>query len=250
MGYGMEKEIEGFLIDRGIPFMGIAVPRELPSVPGDFSPVSILGNTASVVCYGVPIPRGVIHADRDALASYWRYCNMTYRWLDSTANRLCVMIEQTGHLAGPIYGCFPWRLFGNKYRGLLPLVYWAEEAGLARLTRCGLAANPTYGTRMLLGGVVTTMKLKPTGKIREEPCPEGCFACGEACPAGAIAKTGKVDHNLCIRRSGSNPLLSHLLRDREAKDRFPMETLLNTVAVDDHGSYTCFECVKVCPLNE
>jgi epoxyqueuosine reductase QueG len=249
MGNGIEKEMEGFLIDRGIPVMGIAAPRELPSVPGDFSPRSILGNVASVVCYGVPIPGGVIHAERDAPALYWRYCNMTYRLLDTATNRLCLLIEQKGHLAAPIYGCFPWRVSGNKYWGLLPLVYWAEETGLGRLTRCGLAANPTYGTRMLFGGVVTTMELKPTGKIRKEPCPEGCFDCSEACPVGAIAKTGKVDQNLCIRRSGANPLLSHLLRDREAKEKFPMETLLNTVAVDDHGSYTCFKCLEACPLN-
>jgi hypothetical protein len=41
----------------------------------------------------------------------------------------------------------------------------------------------------------------------------------------------------------------HLLRDQDAKEKFSFETLLNTVGVDDHGTYSCFRCVEVCPLN-
>ena len=44
--------------------------------------------------------------------------------------------------------------------------------------------------------------------------------------------------------------MAHLVKDREVRERYSFETLLNTVAVDDHGSYLCIECLKVCPLNE
>lgn len=35
---------------------------------------------------------------------------------------------------------------------------------------------------------------------------------------------------------------------RVPEDFFP-ETIVNTVGVDDHGTYSCNECLKVCPLN-
>ncbi len=35
---------------------------------------------------------------------------------------------------------------------------------------------------------------------------------------------------------------------RVPEDFFP-ETIVNTVGVDDHGTYSCNECMKVCALN-
>jgi len=245
----VEVEIKNFLNGEGIPIMGIAAICNISSVPEDFSPPDIVKGTKSIICYGVPIPKGIIYADGNDLSLYWRYCNMLYRMLDTASNKLSLILEEKGYLASPIYGCYPWKIVNREFWGLLPLVYWAEEAGLGKLTKCGLLANPNYGTRILLGGIVTTADLEPTEKLSDEPCPSDCFKCIDACPANAIGKTGKVDHNLCMRYSGANPLLAHLLEDRAVREKFSFETLLNTVAVDDHGSYLCFKCLKVCPLN-
>jgi epoxyqueuosine reductase QueG len=246
---GNETEIRGFLNSNGIPMMGISAVHELPRVPEDFSAKTTLEGAKSIICYGVPMPLGIIHGSNNDLALYWRCCNMLYRSLDTISNRLCLMLEEKGYLANPVYGCFPWKLVNEKFWGLLPLVYWAEQAGLGKLTRCGLLASPGYGTRILLGGVVTTCLLETTGKFSDELCPSDCYDCIEVCPVNAIEKTGKVDHNVCIRYSGANPLMAHLLGDREIKEKFSFETILNTVGVDDHGSYLCNSCVKVCPLN-
>lgn len=245
----IEVEIKDFLNNKGIPIVGIATTYQLPSVPEDFSPQGILKTARAIICYGVPIPKGIINADSHSLALYWRYCNMVYRALDTASNHLCLILEEKGHLASPIYSCFPWKTVAREFWGLLPLVYWAEEAGLGKLTRSGLLANPNYGTRILLGGVTTTMGLQPTEKLSDELCPPGCLDCIDACPVHAIGKAGKVDHDSCIRYSGANPLLAHLLRDPDVKEKFSFETMLNTVGIDDHGSYTCFNCLKVCPLN-
>lgn len=64
------------------------------------------------------------------------------------------------------------------------------------------------------------MELDCTGKQEKEPCPSECRDCSDACQVEAISATGKVSHNLCIRHSGANPLLTHLLNDREAKEKF------------------------------
>jgi epoxyqueuosine reductase QueG len=242
-------KIRNFLNSQGISVWGISSAEQGPSVPEQFTPQALLKQAKSVICYGLPIPRGIVFADKNDLDLYWRYCNMSYRSLDLTSNQLCSLLEKKDATAIPIYGCFPWKVFDQKFWGLLPLVYWAEETGLGKLTRCGLLVNPDYGTRILFGGVVTTMDLKPTDKIDKELCPPDCFDCVKACPVHAIEKTGKVNHNLCIRYSTSNPLLAHLVKDRDKKQKVPFEMLLNTVGVDDHGSYLCFKCLKVCPLN-
>ena len=157
-------------------------------------------------------------------------------------------MEEKGYVTVPIYGCYPWKVVTRQFWGILPLVYWAEEAGLGTLSACGLLANPVYGTRILLGGLVTTADLVSTGKLDEEVCPPNCTDCVDACPAHAVCATGKVDHNQCIRYAHENPLLHHLLADDMRE--FSFETLVNTVGVDDHGTYVCLDCVKACPLNQ
>lgn len=245
----IQVKIRDLLNSKGISVMGISSIGPLPRVPERFTPQALLKEAKSIVCYGLPIPRGIVFAQNNDLDLYWRYTNMAYRLLDATSNQLCLVLEEKGASAIPVYGCFPWKVVNSKFWGLLPLVYWAEQAGLGKLTKCGLLASPKYGTRILLGGVVTTLNLEPTGKLDGELCPADCFDCIEACPVNAIEKTGKVDHNKCLRCSTSNPLLAHLAKDPGTKEKFSFETILNTVGIDDHASYRCFKCLKVCPLN-
>jgi epoxyqueuosine reductase QueG len=241
----IETQIRNFLSNEGIPLTGIAPADYLFSIPEEFSPQAILSNAQSIICYGMPIPKGIVHAHTHSTSLYWRYCNMTYRTLDTVSIKLSLLLEETGSTA-PVYGCYPWKVVNREFWGILPLVYWAEQAGLGTLTKCGLLGNHKYGTRMLLGGVITTVKLEPTQKSSDPICPSDCFECINACPANAIDKTGKVNHNQCIRHAHENPMLHHLVKEPK---EFSFETLVNTVGVDDHGTYRCFECIKVCPLN-
>lgn len=247
---GIEAAITRLLASQQVQAVGIAPVARIPSVPDECSPEAVLQGARSVMCYGMPIPEGILHATHHALALHWRCCNITYRFLDTLSNHLASFLEDRGHRTVPIYSCFPWKISNGECWGLMPLIYWAQEAGLGKLTRSALLAHPRYGTRMLLGGVVTTLALPASGKPAFQGCPPACRACLDACPARAIAETGKIDHNRCIRASGANPLLSHLLRDTATKEKFDFETILNTVSVDDHGAYTCFQCLAVCPLNE
>lgn len=245
----MKSEISSFLYEEGISVHGVAAVKQLLPTSENLSPQTLLEGARTVICYGVPIPKGIVYAKSNSLDLYWRYCNTQYRTLDSVSNRLCLFLEEKHCSATPIYSCFPWKIVNREFWGHLPLVYWAEQAGLGRLAKCGLLVTPQYGTRILLGGVITTQKLEPDEKVKEDICPPNCFDCIDACPVKAIERKGKVDHNLCIRRSSSNPLLALVLDNQPIRKNYPFDKILNTVAVDDHGTYSCFECMRACPLN-
>ena len=245
----VKYEINSFLRKEGMSVFGVAVAKRLPSISKGFSPRALLKGAKSIICYGIQIPKGLAYAESNSLDLYWRYCNTQYRVLDSVSNRVCLFLEERNCSATPIYSCFPWKVVNREFWGHLPLVYWAGEAGLGRLAKCGLLVTPQYGTRLLLGGVITTQESEPDEKLEEDLCPLDCFECIDACPVKAIKRTGKVDHNSCIRYSSSNPLLELVLSNQKIGRNYPFEALLNTIAVDDHGTYSCFERLKACPLN-
>ena len=244
-----KNKISRFLCSEDMSLYGFAAVNHLPTTLENLSPKIPLEGARTVICYGVPIPKGILYARSNNLDLYWRYCNMQYRTLDSVSNRLCLLLEEKKCSATPIYSCFPWKVINREFWGHLPLVYWAEEAGLGRLAKCGLLVTPQYGTRVMLGGAVTTLEIEPDEKIKHDICPPDCFDCIHACPVKAIEKTGKVDHNLCIRRSSSNPLLVLVLDNQSIRKNYSFDKILNTVAVDDHGTYSCFECLRACRLN-
>jgi len=246
----LETKIRNFLSGEGVPLMGTAEVCPLPNISETHSPQTILKEARSVICYGLPIPKGIIYAERDALLLYWRYWNITYRSLDIMTHRLCLMLEEKGHRAVPAYGCFPMKVQNREFFAVLPLINWAELAGLGRLSKCGLLVHPKFGMRISLGGVITTANLTPTASIKNEVCPPECSVCLNSCPVNAIDKTGKVNHSSCMRYANTNPLAEHLLRDPSTKDKHSFETINNVIGVDDHSSYNCFECLKACPLND
>lgn len=86
----LESKIKNFLKSERISMMGIAGVGPLPNGPERQSPRSILQEARSVVCFGTPIPKGIMYAQRDALPLYWRFWNITYRVLDQMAHRLCL----------------------------------------------------------------------------------------------------------------------------------------------------------------
>jgi epoxyqueuosine reductase QueG len=173
---------------------------------------------------------------------------MSYRALDELANRLCRLLEATGHRAAPAYSCFPQKLRGSSCYGLVPLVVLGESAGIGRVARSGMLAHPEHGSRMLLAGVVTDAKLPQSDAMDFKPCPDDCSECHRACPASAIDTTGKVDHEKCIRAAHKNPTFWHLMKDEATLNKFDPETLLNTAGADDHASYECNACLRACPL--
>jgi epoxyqueuosine reductase QueG len=130
----------------------------------------------------------------------------------------------------------------------MSLVMMAEAAGIGRRGKNGLLFNADYGPRLMLGGIVTTADLPVMAwpQRDEKGCPADCFACQEACPVGAIDKSGKVDRLACLKHSMKAPILSYFMKTR-AFDPSEESMINHVTSVDDHSMYTCINCISKCP---
>lgn len=108
----------------------------------------------------------------------------------------------------------------------------ARRAGIGWYGKNSNMLLPGKGSWFVLGSVVTTAPLPPTGP----PVADGCGACRrciDGCPTGAIVAPGVVDANRCLawllQRAGT----------------FPVEY---RAALGDR-IYGCDDCQEVCPPN-
>lgn len=243
------QELWDWLVSQGVAGLGLAPATAMEGAPAGLAPHDLLPDAAGLICFGLPVPRGVFQAGGRGLALYWRAANLLYRQLDGLALRVANRLEARGGLALPVPGCFPYDFQGKgSFSGFISLTQMARACGLGQVGNNGLLFHPRFGPRLILAGVVTTLALEPG--VWPEPasrgCPAGCRVCQEACPAGALNGQGRVDGLACAKASTSSPLFSYLLRADAARPG--QEAMLNqTTAVDDHSWYTCIQCVAACP---
>jgi epoxyqueuosine reductase QueG len=136
-------------------------------------------------------------------------------------------------------------------RGYLNQLRMGEVTGIGTIGRNGLLLHSRYGSRLMLGGVVTTADLPPIGQqaIKEPGCPPECRICLDVCPVGAIStEKQRVDVMRCLNFTARTPLLPKVrflllqsLRPRAA------ERLMNITTIDEHTMHVCSRCVAACP---
>lgn len=109
----------------------------------------------------------------------------------------------------------------------------AARAGLGFIGRNHMLINLQLGPQILLGEIVTTLKLAPDEPI-EQTC-SNCNRCIAACPTGALGADSRFNANKCI---------SYLTI--ECKDEIPPQL---AGKVGDH-LFGCDACVLACPYCE
>ena len=243
------EEIGGIFRQNGVPLFGFGPASPLEDAPPRYRPADYLSSAKSIVCLGIPVPRAVFRCGGRANDVYGRAVNIYYRKMDSLLLQAACALEDAGHPALPVFGCFPYEVKGRgDLWGFVSLPAMAEAVGLGKIGRNGLLFNSVYGPRLILGGVVTSATLPAMawpGKD-EKGCPEGCSVCRESCPVKAIDETGRVDRAACVFHSMNSPILNHLVKSKEfgAAD---MQGIINVAGVDDHSMYNCTLCVSACP---
>ena len=106
----------------------------------------------------------------------------------------------------------------------------AAKAGLGFIGKNHMLINPQLGCQILLGEIITSLKL-PADKPIKGDCSD-CGKCVRACPTGALRPDGQFDANICIS------YLTIEYREQITSDL--------AKKIDDR-IFGCDECVLACP---
>jgi epoxyqueuosine reductase len=112
---------------------------------------------------------------------------------------------------------------------------WAEQAGLGWIGKHSNLVSAEYGSWLLLGEILTTLKLEA-----DDPATDlcgSCTLCIQACPTEAITEPYVVDATRCI-----SYLTIELRGDESAIAHELQEGMGNKI-------FGCDDCLDVCPFN-
>ena len=168
-------------------------------------PYDLLPTARSVVVMAVHLINGVM----DRLPESWREFNCNYfestDFVNALGFKVARFLERRGCRAYPIS-------YGSRY-GIeserLSSRHAAVEAGLGQIGLNNLLLTPEYGPRIRLIAVLTEADLMPDKRIEGEICAgKKCgYRCVDKCPAGALAKSGKINYQKCWDYNKSLPAL-------------------------------------------
>ncbi len=244
------EELKKLFAQNNIPVFGIDKASSLENEPSGYRPSDMLDSAKSILCFGIPVPKGIFKCQGRSESMYWRAASIYYRNIDAVLMRACSIIDEKGEVAIPIYTCFPYDIKGKgDFWGYMGLVKMAEAVGIGKIGKNGLLFNSKYGPRLLLGGIITTASLPTIAwpENDEKGCPQECFTCQKQCPVKAIDKTGKVDRVACIKYSMRSPIFSNLMKAGNFGSE-DVQMINHVTAVDDHSMYQCIKCVSECPF--
>ncbi len=98
------KEIKRLFSQNHIPVFGITKAGSLENEPSGYRPSDMLESAESVLCLGMPVPKGIFKCEERSEWMYWRTANIYYRNIDMVLMRVCNILEEKGKIAVPVYG--------------------------------------------------------------------------------------------------------------------------------------------------
>lgn len=248
-------ELRRIAKEENISVLGVGPASEMASEPPGYRPEDFMPHVQSLICFGIPIPRGVYHSSRYQLETAWRSQNLLYRRLDTLALGFSILLEETGAKALPVYGCMP--LGVNKKGlivGILNQMRMAEITGIGVIGKNGLLLNSQHGSRLMLGSLLTSASLPEMRypQLEEPGCPPDCNICLEACPVKAIIPEKKqVNIMRCLSYTARTPASSRLkFLFLRAFNKGAAARYINVTSFDEHTFHICSKCVSLCPYGK
>ncbi len=193
------------------------------------NPAGLLENAKSVICVGLNYKppkqkRPHTHVRTGLVTSYAQYEDYHF-FIKKLLHKLIEFISSITGTSHKFKICVDSAPLAERAL--------ANQAGLGFIGKNHMLINPILGPQILLGEIITTVKLPPDEPIIAN-C-SGCSKCIEACPTGALRTNGQFDANMCA---------SYLTI--EHKGQIP------TYLADKIGDrlFGCDECVLACPYQE
>ena len=96
------EELKSHFRQNSIPVFGIAESKFLESEPEGYRPSDMLSSALSIICFGVPIPKGVLLDQKRVNKNYWRMADIYYKNIDVISSQAAVIIENHNEIATPV----------------------------------------------------------------------------------------------------------------------------------------------------
>jgi epoxyqueuosine reductase QueG len=98
------EEITNLFTQNNIPVFGIGKASSLENEPSGYRPSDMLASAKSILCFGIPVPKGIFKCQERSEWMYWRAANIYYRNIDMVLIRVANIIEERGEMAVPVFG--------------------------------------------------------------------------------------------------------------------------------------------------
>ena len=98
------ERIKGILVENSIPVFGIADSTFKDGNGLGYRCSDTLLSAKSILCLGMPFPRGVFHCESRTNETYWRAANIYYKNIDMVLLQIARIIEEQDELAVPVFG--------------------------------------------------------------------------------------------------------------------------------------------------
>ena len=218
----LKSLIEDFAKKDGIDLLGFADKSRFDGVDAQHNPFSIFPEAKTVIMLGKRICRGSLRGVEEG-TNFGDYQLFGKNWLEDeflalSAYNLTNFIESHGWEAVPVFpnpcDIEPSGIpvaDGKAAPNVYPDFDYASVAcGLCTISYNGIPFSKEFGSRQRFHMILTDAELEPTPLLDAELC-NGCRACADACPLGAISKTeteevvicgktftvGKINYNVC-----------------------------------------------------
>ncbi len=98
------EEITSLFSRNDIPVFGSINALSLEKESPGYRPSDMLSSAQSILCFGLPVPKGVFKSGARSEWMYWRAANVYYRNIDAVLMRACSIAEEKGEIAVPVFG--------------------------------------------------------------------------------------------------------------------------------------------------
>ena len=238
----LKNQLVTFAKEHGISLLGFADRSRFAEVPAQLNPFSIFPEAKTVILVGKRICRGALRGIEEG-TNFGDYQLFGKNWLEDeflamATYDLTNFLEGMGWEACPVFPnpcdvpvsgvpVAPDRPAPNVYPDF---DYAAVACGLCTISYNRILFSKEFGSRQRFHMILTDAELEPTPLLTDSVC-NGCKACADACPLGAISKTeteviticgqsftvGKIDLEKC--KNCQNGAVANRFNAESAPDR-------------------------------